>query len=741
MRRIHSSILVGLLGLSLACSAADSSGPGGGGGGGGAASLTKVAGDNQTFRINSALPTPIVVVAKDANNNPLEGVDVSFSVKAGGGSVSSATVTTNNSGQASVTWTLGSTVGGNTLQASVADGTPVSFSATARLPYWTVAVYMAADNNLSQSGIFDIDEMEAAGFDPEVQVVVQAEFSQTALAQVGCSASCFNRPNFNTFRYVISGQGSAVTGPNGPTTDLGSRNMSSSADLAAFIQWSKQNLPAQHLAVVLWNHGGGYTGLLADETNSPGTLMDLSGVSMALQSAGGVDLLNFDMCLMGGYETLSLLSGLTKYVVFSEEVEPGEGNPYQQILDGIQMNPSRSPAAVTAVFADQYHASYSGNRASTTISAYDANSTAALDQAVLQLSQTLTSNLGTLRPAIEAAAEAAQHYHLTFLKDFRDFLDSLRVRTGDPTLISQIDAVRAAITGASRIRNHARNGALSGPNGAQSVTRSSGLSVLVPSLQGDDVLPDQGPASFASYQAQFPTAGWTQFLNAYLNGGGTSATRDQGSARFEMYLVWDTASTSYSADIDLWVLEPDGNLYIPFLGTVTPNGVLTGDSWETKSYYEGYLTYQVVQAGTYTFYADLWNDPADHQPLIDVVWRIGQGNPLQSLYAPTYPQMSRQVSWRLDPTPTFAEADAFAYTDLRPVATWNALPSPAPPAPLTALAAPLAYSGSAPSRNATPRPTVAQLQAVRTALRSRQSPRPSVVHPSGELNLRAPESP
>ena len=740
MPRICSFILVGFLGLSLGCGGADSNAPEGSGGGGGATSLTKVAGDNQTFRIKSVLPTPLAVVVKDANNNPLQGVDVTFSVKTGGGSVSSGSVTTNSSGQASVTWTLGSTAGANPLQASVVNGTPVSFAATARLPYWTVAVYMAADNNLSLPGIMDIDEMEAAGFDPEVQVVVQAEFSPTALAQLGCDAGCFNRPNFNTFRYVLTGQGSSVTGPNGPTTDLGNRNMTSSADLASFIQWSKQNLPAQHFAVVLWNHGGGYTGLLADETTSPGASMDLPGVKMALQSAGGVDLLNFDMCLMGGYETLSLLSGLTSYVVFSEEVEPGEGNPYQHILDGIQLNPSQSPAAVAGVFADQYHASYSGNRASTTISAYDLSATASLDQAINQLAQTLTTNLGTLRPAIEAAAGGAQHYEYTFLKDFGNFLDSLRVRTADPALISQIDAVRSAIAGASRIRNHARNGTLGGPNGAPSVTRSSGLSVLIPSLQGGDVLPDQGDASFASYQSQFPTAGWTEFLNAYLNGGGTTATRDQGSARLELYLVWDTASTSLGVDIDLWVLEPNGNLYIPFLGTVTPNGALTGDSWDTKAYYEGYLTYQVVQAGTYTFYADLWSDPSDHRPSIDVQWRLGQANPLQSLYAPAYPQMSRQVSWRVDPTPTFAEADAYAYTDLRPVASWDALPFPSPSAPLTAIAAPLPSSVSAKLQTTTPRPTDAQLQTLKTLLRSRHVQRGASLQSAGNLNLWPPEA-
>ncbi|MCZ7678766.1 MAG: hypothetical protein M5U28_08350 [Sandaracinaceae bacterium] len=38
-------------------------------------------------------------------------------------------------------------------------------------------VYLAADNNLSTQGLLRPEEMEAAGYDPEVQVVVQGEFN------------------------------------------------------------------------------------------------------------------------------------------------------------------------------------------------------------------------------------------------------------------------------------------------------------------------------------------------------------------------------------------------------------------------------------------------------------------------------------------------------------------------------------------------------------------------------------
>ena len=147
---------------------------------------------------------------RNAVGQALAGIGVTFTVEAGGGTVTSGTATTDASGVARVgAWTLGAVAGENQLRAAVASNTSLTttFSATARWPYWTVMVYMAADNNLAVAGIEDIDEMEAAGQDPEVNVLVQAEFSPTQLQFYGCDASCFNRPDFNTFRYVLRGAG------------------------------------------------------------------------------------------------------------------------------------------------------------------------------------------------------------------------------------------------------------------------------------------------------------------------------------------------------------------------------------------------------------------------------------------------------------------------------------------------------------------------------------------------------
>jgi hypothetical protein len=546
---------------------------------------------------------------------------------------------------------------------------------------WTVMVYMAADNNLAVSGIQDLDEMEAAGVDPKVQVVVQAEFSPSELQQYQCNASCFNRPNFNTFRYAVTGQGASVTGPNGTAQDIGNRNMTDPSELASFIQYAKQTYPANHYMLVLWNHGGGYTGLLQDQTSAGSGLMTLAQLKTALTGVGPIDVLDFDMCLMGAYETLATIQGLANYAVFSEEVVPGEGNPYNTMIDGIQANATAAPQAIAGVVADAFHASYQGNKASTTISAYDLNAFAAFETALDNLAVTLRANLATLATDISGAAAASQKYNYVELTDLVDFLDSLNVRVSDPTVQSQIAALKAQATSVFRIRNHVRTGTGSGQQGgAADVTRSTGLTIVLPSGVGQDQFSTSGNQSLANYQALLPNKPWTLLLTDYAGGQSTTGVFDQGNARFEAYLIWDSNAIPTGADVDFWVLEPDGNIYLPALGSVSPNGTFTNDSYKDALSFEGYLTNRYVQVGSYSFYANLWQDPQGFQPQYDLAYRADQVSAFQTLNSPNpLPTLSLTTSWLNDPTPTLAEADAGAYTDLQLITVGT---FPAPPAPL-----------------------------------------------------------
>src|SRR5215831_4390217 len=88
------------------------------------------ASNGQTGTIGLPLAEPISVQVTDQAGNPVANVIVTWTVLTGGGSVATATSTTDGNGNASVIWTLGPNPGDNTLRASIATGASVTISAT-----------------------------------------------------------------------------------------------------------------------------------------------------------------------------------------------------------------------------------------------------------------------------------------------------------------------------------------------------------------------------------------------------------------------------------------------------------------------------------------------------------------------------------------------------------------------------------------------------------------------------------
>ncbi len=95
----------------------------------GPASIAAVSGSGQTATVGTSFPSPLVAIVKDATNNPLSGVTVTFAGK-GVSFPSGATAITNSSGQAQVS-AQPTTSGSLTVTASVSGvSTPATFSET-----------------------------------------------------------------------------------------------------------------------------------------------------------------------------------------------------------------------------------------------------------------------------------------------------------------------------------------------------------------------------------------------------------------------------------------------------------------------------------------------------------------------------------------------------------------------------------------------------------------------------------
>jgi hypothetical protein len=139
---------------------------------GAAAVVARAQGSGQSDTVASTLAQPYTARVTDAQGRPVSGVTVSWSVTAGGGSVTPNASVTNANGLAVATHTLGTSAGPQTVVAAVAGVGSVSFAAVA------VHATPVGLEFLVQPGNVRVDER----LTPAVRVRARDRFGNTAVA-------------------------------------------------------------------------------------------------------------------------------------------------------------------------------------------------------------------------------------------------------------------------------------------------------------------------------------------------------------------------------------------------------------------------------------------------------------------------------------------------------------------------------------------------------------------------------
>lgn len=93
--------------------------------------LRYVSGDAQQATPGTELPLPLVVEVVDGNGQVVVDEVVTFRVRGGGGTIVPDTLPSDANGRAETRWTLGAAAGLNTMEASIASGSTVTFMALA----------------------------------------------------------------------------------------------------------------------------------------------------------------------------------------------------------------------------------------------------------------------------------------------------------------------------------------------------------------------------------------------------------------------------------------------------------------------------------------------------------------------------------------------------------------------------------------------------------------------------------
>jgi len=245
---------------------------------------------------------------------------------------------------------------------------------------YTIMVYMNGSDLETEGAMAtsDIVEMVTAAFSKEdINVILQT--GGTDQWQMDFI------PNDSLVRYRVIDEALETL------EELPAASMGESSTLADFINYSMDNFPAEKFGLIMWNHGGGAVcGFGVDE------LFDYDGLTLAeIKEAFDnsylpsypLEFLGFDACLMATLETAYMARDYAKYLVASEELEPGYGWDYETWLTALGENPQMDGAELGQVIVDSFVSFYNENGMedeATTLSVTDLSEVEAVVQALEQ---------------------------------------------------------------------------------------------------------------------------------------------------------------------------------------------------------------------------------------------------------------------------------------------------------------------------------------------------------------------
>lgn len=324
---------------------------------------------------------------------------------------------------------------------------------------WTLMIYMAGDNGKvfhTATGPRKLmSEMTSAGYK---DIWEMARVGTTDACAIVCLFDTLEESYLVEVRRGVGMAGSAVQ-------KIKEVNTGHPDTLKDFVVYGMQHYPADHYALVIWNHGTGwldvdaYATVRSDELDykphqpifrttgrkmqqgettrpiafddSSKDFLDTVDLRRAFSEAQAItgrrlDLIGMDACLMAMIEGAHELAPYADYFVASQEVEPMDGWPYELILTGLNAEPDMAPAALADLIVREYARSYNAaTRQDETItqSAICLSATQETESLIQALVDAILAHQGDemLRSAVRRARDAAQKFQDKNYRDLGDF--------------------------------------------------------------------------------------------------------------------------------------------------------------------------------------------------------------------------------------------------------------------------------------------------------------------------------
>ncbi len=300
---------------------------------------------------------------------------------------------------------------------------------------WTIMVYMAGDNNLDEAGLLDLEEMKKVGSSDQVEIVVQfdcrgkdsttsryhirndTDLDDDLIQELGQTNTGdpevleeFIRWGVETYpssHYMLvlwnHGNGwdddvvfrsqkisseepvyRSIVSKVGETPISKVEGLSISKVKEAPSLFGKMDLDIRRDLIKSRFHRSLFITTVDQAVKTRAILIDdnakdfLDNIEMknVLESACArigkkIDILGMDACLMSMVEVGYQLKDSVSLTVGSQEVEPGAGWPYQQILQRLSDNPSMTPEELSSTIVTEYITSFENTKKDVTQSVFD----------------------------------------------------------------------------------------------------------------------------------------------------------------------------------------------------------------------------------------------------------------------------------------------------------------------------------------------------------------------------------
>ena len=233
---------------------------------------------------------------------------------------------------------------------------PVSKSKANEKKDYSVFVYMVGSDLEASYGYAtrDMQEMTDSGIDfSKTNLLVYAGGSRMWKSDIPSNQN-------NVLDMSLEG-GDRVVASTEHTSDMGAPET-----LAAFLDYAVTYYPADHYALIFWDHGGGSVFGYGNDAIYSGDSLLLKEMDAVLEESpfgksgsAHLDWVGFDACLMSTAENAAVWSKYTDYMVASEETEPGDGWCYS-FMD--ILNQTNDAQVIGKAIVDAYKAFYAAKR-------------------------------------------------------------------------------------------------------------------------------------------------------------------------------------------------------------------------------------------------------------------------------------------------------------------------------------------------------------------------------------------